>query len=160
MIFIENPLHKKIKYQSWYSTLCCGLEVQKPTHSLQSVNGPSNTFDWIPKWARTVLSLIYCSWDIHRDPLHKENSNIKVDIWHPAVGLRCKHPPRHFSQVNTQTMPLTVTPSCQELCVLNIFFMGIFIETPLEKKIQISRLIFDTLLWTWGVDAHSGISVS
>jgi hypothetical protein len=41
-------------------------------------------------------SLIYFSWDIYRDPpLHKKKSNIKVDIWHPAVGLRCRNPPRH-----------------------------------------------------------------
>jgi hypothetical protein len=27
---------KKIKYQCWYLTPCCGLEVQKPTQALQS----------------------------------------------------------------------------------------------------------------------------
>jgi hypothetical protein len=36
---------KKIKYQCWYLTPCCGLEVQKPTQALQSVKGPGNIFD-------------------------------------------------------------------------------------------------------------------
>jgi hypothetical protein len=51
-----------------------------------SVKGPGNTFDWNTKWARNLPSLIYFSWDIYRDPpLQKQNSNIKVDIWHTAV---------------------------------------------------------------------------
>jgi hypothetical protein len=61
-------------------TPSCGLEVQKPTQALKSVKGPGNTFDLIPKWSRTLPSLIYFSWDIYRDPLHKKKSNIKVDI--------------------------------------------------------------------------------
>jgi hypothetical protein len=67
-------------------TPCCGLEVQKPTQTLKSVKGPGNTFDINPKWARTLPSLTYFSWDIYRD--------------HPST-----------------------------------------------KQIQISKLIFDTLLW-------------
>jgi hypothetical protein len=59
---------------------CCGLEVQKPTQALKSVKGPCNTFKRNPKWSRTLPSLIYFSWDIYRDPLHKKKSNIKVDI--------------------------------------------------------------------------------
>jgi hypothetical protein len=31
----------------------------------------------------------------------------KVDIWHPAVGLRCIIPPRHLCQLKTPTIPLT-----------------------------------------------------
>jgi hypothetical protein len=49
-------------------TPCCGLEVQKPTQALQSVKGPGNTFDLNSKWARTLPSLIYFSWDIYTDP--------------------------------------------------------------------------------------------
>jgi hypothetical protein len=56
------------------------LEVQKPTQALQSVKGPSNTFDLNPKWSRTLPSLIYFSWDIYRDPPPLKNSNIKIDI--------------------------------------------------------------------------------
>jgi hypothetical protein len=61
-------------------TSCCGLEVQKPTQALKSVKGPGNTIDLNSKWSRTLPSLIYFSWDIYRDPLHKKKSNIKVDI--------------------------------------------------------------------------------
>jgi hypothetical protein len=61
-------------------TPCCGLEVQKPTHALKTVKEPGNTFALNPKWATTLPSLICFSWDIHRDPVHKKNSNIKVDI--------------------------------------------------------------------------------
>jgi hypothetical protein len=32
------------------------------------------------RWARTLPSLIYFSWDIYKDPLHIFFSNIKVDI--------------------------------------------------------------------------------
>jgi hypothetical protein len=54
-------------------TTCCGLEVQKPTEALKSVKGQGNTFDLNPKWARTLPSLIYFSWDIYREPpLHKK----------------------------------------------------------------------------------------
>jgi hypothetical protein len=46
-------------------------------------------------------------WDIYRDPLHNLFSNIKVDISHPAMGLRCIIPPRHLSQLKTRAIPLT-----------------------------------------------------
>ena len=42
------------KYQSWYLTLCCGLEVQKPTQALKSDKYPGNTFDLNPSCARTL----------------------------------------------------------------------------------------------------------
>ena len=94
------PLHKtKFKYQNWYLTPYCGLEVQIPNQALQSVKGPHNVFDWNPKWARTLPSFIYFSWDMYRD-----------------------HPP--------------------------------------QKKIHISNLIFDTLLWAWGAETQPGTSVS
>jgi hypothetical protein len=51
------------------------LEVQKPTQAHKSVKDPGNTFDLNPKWARTLLSLIYVSWVIYRVP---PNRNIKV----------------------------------------------------------------------------------
>jgi hypothetical protein len=46
----------------------------------------------------------------------KKKSNIKVDIWHPAVGLRCRNPHRHLSQLKAREIPLIETPSGQELC--------------------------------------------
>jgi hypothetical protein len=42
--------------------------------------GSGDTYDLIPKWART-LAVRNFSWDIYRTPLpQKNNSNIKVDI--------------------------------------------------------------------------------
>jgi hypothetical protein len=38
------------------------------------------TFNSNPKWARTLPSLIYFSWDINRNPLYNLFSNFKVDI--------------------------------------------------------------------------------
>ena len=29
-----------------------------------------------------------------------------VDIWHPALGLRCRKPPRHLSKLKARTIPL------------------------------------------------------
>jgi hypothetical protein len=71
----------------------CGLEVQKSTQALQSVKCQDNTFDLSSKWARTLPSLIYFSYDSYRDPPPKNKSNIKVDIGYPALGLRCRNPP-------------------------------------------------------------------
>ena len=46
-----------------------------------------------------VLNILFMGY--LETPLHKKiYSNIKVDIWHPAVGLRCRNPPRHLSQLN------------------------------------------------------------
>jgi hypothetical protein len=63
-----------------WDTPNCGLEVQKPTQALQSVKGPGNTFDIIPKWSRTLPSLIYFSWNIYRDPPRSWVSDINFDI--------------------------------------------------------------------------------
>jgi hypothetical protein len=67
-IYRDPSSIRKIKYQSWYLTPCCGLEVQKPTQALKSVKVPGNTFDLNPLWTRTFPSLIYFSWNIYRDP--------------------------------------------------------------------------------------------
>jgi hypothetical protein len=32
---------------------------------------------------------------------------IEVDIWHPAVGWRCKNPPRNLRQLKTSATPFT-----------------------------------------------------
>ena len=107
-IYRDPTFHKKIKYQFWYLTPYCGLEVQKPTQAIQSVKGPGNIFDWSPKRARTLSSLIYFSWDINRDPLlHKKKSNINLDIWHHTAGLRWRNPPRHIGQLKARAIPLT-----------------------------------------------------
>jgi hypothetical protein len=50
------------------------------------------------RWARTLPSLTYFYWIFLEIPLQNLFSNIKVDIWHPAVGPRGIFPPRHLSQ--------------------------------------------------------------
>jgi hypothetical protein len=49
----------------------------------------SKTFDLNPKWQWVP-----------------PNPNIKVDIWHPAVGWRCIITPRHLRQLKTREIPL------------------------------------------------------
>ena len=149
-IFIE-PLSPQLffKYQSWYLTPCCGLEVHYPTYALTSVKDPDNIFNLSPKWARTLPFLIYFSWDIYRGPiLHNIFSDIKVDIWHPAVGLRYIIPPRHLSQLRTRTIPVICRPW--------YIFHWIFIESPSTICFHILNLIFDTLLWAWGSLSNLG----
>ena len=119
----RDTLHKQnFKYQSWYLTSCSGLEVEKPTQVHQLVKGPANNFDWSPKWVRTLLSLIYFSWDIYRDPCTKENSNIKVDIRRSAVGLRCRNPPGNFIQLKAWTIPLIYAPKWGRTLLSLIYF--------------------------------------
>jgi hypothetical protein len=96
------------KYQYWYLIPCCEFEVQNPTKALKSVKDLGNVFDLNPKWTRTLPSLIYFLWDIYRGhPSTKNISNIKVDIWHPVVGLRCWNPHRHLCQLKAREIPLT-----------------------------------------------------
>jgi hypothetical protein len=134
-IFIGSH-QTKSKYQSWYLTPSCGLELQKPTKALKSVKGPSNTFDMSPNWERTFSSVANFSWDIYRVPLQKKNPNNKYDIWYPAVGLRCRYPLRHLGQLTARAIPLIYTPSEKELCRLLPTFHGIFIGSPTKSIYQ------------------------
>jgi hypothetical protein len=82
--------------------------VQKPTQELKSVKGLGNIVDLNPKWTRTLPFVIYLSWRIYKDqPSTKNISNIKVDIWHPAVRLTCANSPKHLSQLKERAKPLT-----------------------------------------------------
>jgi hypothetical protein len=69
-------------------------------------------------------------------PLHNLFSNIKVDIWHPAVGLRCIIQTRHLCQLKTRAIPLTLNPSGKQLCRLSVIFRGICIGFPTKSKYQ------------------------
>ena len=90
-------------------------------------------------------------------PEHGTSLHFKVDIWHPAVGLTCGNPPRHLNQLKTWAISLIETPSGQELCRSWYIVHDIFIGThPPQNKIQISMLIFDTLLWAWGAETNPG----
>ena len=67
-----------------------------------------------------------------RPPFTQKKSNIKVDIWHPVLGRRCRNPPRKLSQLKTRAN-LQVG---KNFAVRNIFFHGIFIETSLHNLIS------------------------
>jgi hypothetical protein len=88
---------------------------------------------------------------LKRTPLHRKRSNINVDIWHPAVGLRCRNPPRHLSQLKARKISLIEAPNGQELCRPYYIFHGIFIETPLH--------IFVFKYQTWYLTPYCGFEV-
>ena len=127
--------------------------MQKPIQKLKSVKVPGNTFNLNPKWARTLPSLIYCSRNIYRDHpfTTKKKSFIKVDISYHAEDLRCRNQSRHLSQLKSRAIPLTMG---KKYAVLNIFSWDINIDHPSHEKYQISKLIFDTLLWACGAETH------
>ena len=84
MGYLYPPPKKKSKYQSWYLTSCCGLEVQNPTQALKSVKGLGKILDLNPMWERTLPSFGNFAWDIYRVPSPNFFSpNIKVDtlLW-------------------------------------------------------------------------------
>ena len=132
----RDPLHKtKFKYQSWYVTPCFGLEMQKPIQALQSVKGPGNTFDWDPKMTRTLPSLIYCSWDIYRDP--PPQKKFKYQSWYltPCCGLEVQKPTQALLSVKGDGNTFDWGPKwARTLPSLRYIFHGIFIETPLHKR--------------------------
>jgi hypothetical protein len=151
VIFIEVPLHNFFfKYQSWYLTPCYGLEMYYPTQAIKSVKCLGGIMHLKPTAGCQISTLIFenklWGWDLYRYPMknisrtakflpscHNLFSNIKVDIWHPASGLRCIIPPRHLRQLKTRTIPLMQTPSGQELCRPWNIFHVIFIEVPLHN---------------------------
>jgi hypothetical protein len=130
-------------------TPCCGLEVQKPTQALQSVKGPGNTFDLIPKWSRTLPSLIYFSWDIYRECLGgflhlKPTAECQIstlifnwlEVQKPTQALKSVKGPENTFDWNAKlarTLPSLI------YCSWDIY--------RLPPKFKISKLIFDTLLW-------------
>jgi hypothetical protein len=115
-IYRDLPPQKKIKYQSWNLTPYCGLEVHKPTQELQSVKGPANTFDWNPKWARTLPSLIYFSCDIYRD-LHSTKKKFKYQSWYltPYCRLEVQKPTKALQSVKGPDNTFYLNPKWAEL---------------------------------------------
>jgi hypothetical protein len=51
-----------------------------PTYALKSAKDLGNIVKLYPKWARTLPSFIYFSWNIYKAPHSTIFSNIKVDI--------------------------------------------------------------------------------
>jgi hypothetical protein len=69
---------------------------------LDLVKDPGNTFELNPKWERTLLSFDNFYGIFIALP---QNRNIKVDISHPAAGLRCRIPYRHLCQLKALIIP-------------------------------------------------------
>jgi hypothetical protein len=131
----RDPLHKrKFKYQSWYLTHYCGLKVQTPTQALQSSKGPDNAFDWIPKWATTLPSLIYFSWDIYRDPLHKRK--FKYQSWYltPYCGLEVQKPTQALQSVKNPDNTFDWNPKCVRTLPSLIYLSCDIYREPLHKR--------------------------
>ena len=49
------------------------------------------------------------------------------------MGLRCRNPPRHLSQLKALAIPLTSAPNGKELCRPSKFFHGLSIGSPKSK---------------------------
>jgi hypothetical protein len=131
MGYLYRPLSiKTIKYQCWYLTPYCGLEVEKPTQALKSVKGRGQYLWFKPKWSRTMPSLIYFSWDINTDPPPKY---IKDAKFLPTWGVN----QRYFWAFNRlkclDGFPhLKPTAGCQISALIFDFFLwrGICINIP------------------------------
>ena len=152
-IYRVSPQNKnKSKYQSWYVTPCCGLEVQNPHQALKSVKGPVQ-YLWLKPQVGKNFAVGYFSWDIY-NPTPKKITNWYLipccgfDLQNPAQALKSGKGPGNTFDLNprwARTLPLGI-------------FHGIYIEPP--KKIQTSKLIFNTLLSAWGAKSHPGTYVS
>ena len=115
----RDPFHNKksnIIDNIWHPT--AGLRCRNPPRHLGQLKARA-----IPLiGTRSGQELSLPEYIFHRifieNSLHKKKSNIKVDIRHSAVGLRCRNPPRHCSQLTTWLILLIETPNGQELCWL------------------------------------------
>ena len=138
------PLQKRSKYQSWYLTPCCGLEVQKLTQTLKSAKDQGNTFDINPNWERTLSSAGNFAWDIYRVSLQKRLKIPKLIFDTLLWASSGKNPSKHLRQLTIRAIPLKYNPSEKEFCHPLAIFHG----------------IFDILLWTWGAETLQGTSSS
>jgi hypothetical protein len=122
-------------------TPCCGLEVQKPTQALKSVKDPCNTFNLNPKWARTLPSLIYFSWDINRDPTtpqKKIHISKLIPYLTPCCGLEVQKPTQPLKSVKGQVNTFDVNPNWERTLQSLIYFSwDIYRDPPPQTKIQI-----------------------
>jgi len=122
-------------------TPCCGLEVEKPTQALKSVKGPGNTFDLNPKWARTLPSFI-------ENPLPQKT--FKYQSWYltPCCGFEVQKPSQALKSVKGPGNTFELNPKWARTLPSFIYFsLVIYRDPPSTEKIQISKLMFDTLLW-------------
>ena len=120
---IYSPPPPKSKYQSWYLTSCCGLEVQNPTKALKSFKDSDNTFDINP----SVKELCRPS-TIFQGIFIGSPTKSKYQRWYltPCCGLEVHN--------NTQALKSVKGPSNnfdlsgKELCRTSTNFHGMFIN--------------------------------
>jgi hypothetical protein len=71
--------------------------------TLSKAKGIARVFNWL----KCLGGIMHLKPTAGCQTLHKCFSNIKSDISHPVVGLKCIIPPRHLSQLKTRAIPLT-----------------------------------------------------
>jgi hypothetical protein len=96
----------------------------------------------VPRWDNAPHAHSRVLNNLYRAPHQTFFSNISVDIWHPAVGLRCIIPPRHLSQLRTRAIPLTYPK------------VGGIMHLKPTAGCQISTLIFEKKLWRGGLSIN------
>jgi hypothetical protein len=143
-IFIEPP-PSTIFFQISkliFDILLCAWCVYTHTQALTSVKGPGNTFDLSPKWgikttAGCQLSAIYCF----------EKGRGPIDIlWKISNGKVLAH--LGFKSEVSQGSLTDLSKSF----VVDNFSWDFYRAAPSTIFFQISKLIFDTLLWSWGAE--------
>jgi hypothetical protein len=142
--------------------------VRKPTQAFKSVKDLGNIFNLNPKW-QELCRPWYIFHEIFIEtppPSTKQNSNIKVDIWHPTVGLRCRNPTRHLSPLKAQEIHLidwwrqSSWPHVVYVKGIARAFnwlkcLGGFLHRKPTVGCQISTLIFDFFLWRGSLYKYS-----
>jgi hypothetical protein len=110
----------------------------------------------ISRTAKFAVLDIYL-WDIQKDP--PPQFGFKYQSWYltPCCGLQVHYPTKELMWVKEPDNTFSLAKSGQELCRPWHIFYGIFIESrPSTICFQISKLVFDTLLWAWGVLSNLG----
>jgi len=143
MGYLYDP-PKKSKYQRWYWTPCCGLEVQNPTQTLKSVKGSGNTLIKSPSGKELFRPLAIFHGIFIGTP--KKSKYLTT-----CCGLEVQNPTKALKSVKGSDNTIGLNPKCERSLRPLAIFHGIFIGSP---KIQITKLIFDNLLWAWGAESH------
>jgi hypothetical protein len=138
----------KSKYQSWYLTPC-GLEVQNPTQALKSVKGPGNTFHLNPSGKEFIHPLAIFRGILKGSTPSKYQSRYLT----PCCGIEAQSPTHALTLVKGPSNAFDLTPKWER----TLPSFGNF-PWDIERvhPIQISKLIFDTLLSAWGAGSHPG----
>jgi hypothetical protein len=135
-IYRDLPPQFVFKYQNWYLTLCCGLEVLKPTAAVKY------QFWYLKKkiWRGGLYKYpmkIYQERQSSCSPLAK----LKVfpvsltENWYLTLcsGLEVHYPTYALKSVKDPGNTFNLAKGGQELCRPWYIFYGIFIETPLHN---------------------------